>query len=222
MYREIEDHEPLFFMLPAVAVEKEKQEIIEKIIELLCSLDCYKYDFNRKDSNEIPFIDKVISSENPALIYFINHVPKENLTYHTGLYKIAESVQDPKFKAELQKLDFDCKEWKEAAEMCFCAAIRKLLPIIKSPLFNQDKMVLQAWEIAKKARNGVNSKTDFAQLLCNEFIDDISHTTMFKIMKEAQEIDNSSRNNNSPSRNSGYGNYPDDYTEWPEPLGLRF
>ena len=45
-------------------------------------------------------------------------------------------------------------------------------------------MILTLWNIAKKQSNGINSKQDFCQYLCETFINDISEETMFKLMDE--------------------------------------
>jgi len=199
LYRPIENHESLFFMLPFIAGIKEKEEIFDKITKLLASLNCYEYDFNKKDTDKIPFIEKAIYSENPAMIDFINSVRKKDLIYYPDLDIALNIIKDDSFKAKLKELKFNYGEigenWKTAAELRSTSALEKLLPQVQSLFFDKERLVLQAWNIAKNVQIGINSKQEFGKYLCDAFKNDISQKTMFKILEETIKDNDSSINN---------------------------
>jgi hypothetical protein len=184
MYKEIGDYGKLLFILPDIQRTEENKEFYDKIIKFLLSTNTYEYDFNQKDKNGISFMEKVINSENPELINFVNKMKKKDLIWYPELDWAVNGIQNNEFKGKLKELDFKFEALEKAAQLRSTLALRKLTPQFDSPLCDKEKMILHIWDIAKKQDSGMDSKKEFGRYLCTVFIDDISEDTMFKIMNE--------------------------------------
>ena len=182
--KEIGDYGKILFILPDIPRTEENKESYDKIIRFLSSIDKYEFDFNQKDKNGISFMEKVINSENPKLLDFVNKMNKKDLIYYPELDWAVNGAQNQEFKEKLKELDFKFEALEKAAQLRSTLALRKLTPQFDSPLCDKEKMILHIWDIAKKSESGMDSKKEFGRYLCNTFIDDISEDTMFKIMNE--------------------------------------
>ena len=182
--KEIGDYGKILFILPDIPRTEENKESYDKIIRFLSSIDKYEFDFNQKDKNGISFMEKVINSENPKLVDFVNKMNKKELIYYPELDWAVNGIQNQEFKEKLKELDFKFEALEKAAQLRSTLAIRKLTPQFDSPLCDKEKMILHIWDIAKKSDSGMDSKKEFGRFLCDTFIDDISEDTMFKIMNE--------------------------------------
>ena len=185
MYKEIGDYGKVLFILPDIPRTEENKEVYDKILRFLSANNTYEYDFNQKDKNGISFMEKVINSENPKLVDFVNKMNKKDLIYYPELDWAVNGIQNKEFKEKLKELDFNFDALEKAARLRSTLALRKLMPQLNSPLCDKEKMILHIWDIAKKSESGMDSKKEFGRYLCNTFIDDISEDTMFKIMNES-------------------------------------
>ncbi len=185
MNKEIGEYGKILFILPDIQRTEDNKEAYDKILRYLSSNNTYQYDFNQKDKNGISFMEKVINSENPKLVDFVNKMNKKDLIYYPELDWAVNGIQNKEFKEKLKELDFNFDALEKAARLRSTLALRKLMPQLNSPLCDKEKMILHLWDIAKKSESGMDSKKEFGRYLCNTFIDDISEDTMFKIMNES-------------------------------------
>ena len=185
MSKEIGEYGKILFILPDIQRTEDNKEAYDKILRYLSSNNTYQYDFNQKDKNGISFMEKVINSENPKLVDFVNKMNKKDLIYYPELDWAVNGIQNKEFKEKLKELDFNFDALEKAARLRSTLALRKLMPQLNSPLCDKEKMILHLWDIAKKSESGMDSKKEFGRYLCNTFIDDISEDTMFKIMNES-------------------------------------
>ena len=123
--------DPFICRLADIRVTEENKFIYSRIIAELRKSG--GIDFNKTDSLGIPFIEKVMHSENEQLLDLADMFTFE---YYPLLDKAYERISDPEFKKKLlDKVNVGFRDIKEACRLNSTNALEKLEFQFKSPFF---------------------------------------------------------------------------------------
>ena len=119
-----------------------------------------KIDYNRVDKNDISILEHIMNAEDFELLNLVN---KTQLNYYPPLDFTYERIENPKFKQEVDKLNLNFKNLKNAVKSEDLDKIESLMDDFVSPFYKQDVQGKELMEIALDAKS-VIFYDDFTQI----------------------------------------------------------
>lgn len=121
------------------ANQKEKSEIIDKMAELR------KINYNKFDENEISILEHILNAEDSDLLNLANNA-YARLDYYAPLDYAYKNIQNPEFKEEVNELNLNFKELKEAVKSENFDKVAVISDDFYSPFYKRE---VQGEEIGK-------------------------------------------------------------------------
>ena len=118
---------------------KEKSEIIDKMAELR------KINYNKFDENEISILEHILNAEDSDLLNLANNA-YARLDYYAPLDYAYKNIQNPEFKEEVNELNLNFKELKEAVKSENFDKVAVISDDFYSPFYKRE---VQGEEIGK-------------------------------------------------------------------------
>lgn len=143
------------------ANSKEKSEIIDKMAELR------KINYNKVDENEISILEHILNAEDSDLLNLANNA-YARLDYYAPLDYAYKNIQNPEFKEEVNELNLNFKELKEAVKSENFDKVAVISDDFHSPFYKRE---VQGEEIGKILSNSKNPEFyDNVMLVFDEFV----------------------------------------------------
>lgn len=140
---------------------KEKSEIIDKMAELR------KINYNKVDENEISILEHILNAEDSDLLNLANNA-YARLDYYAPLDYAYKNIQNPEFKEEVNELNLNFKELKEAVKSENFDKVAVISDDFHSPFYKRE---VQGEEIGKILSNSKNPEFyDNVMLVFDEFV----------------------------------------------------
>lgn len=136
------------------AKPEEKSTIIQKMLQLP------KIDYNRVDKNDISILEHILNAEDFELLNLVN---KTQLNYYPPLDYTYERIENDEFKQEVDKLNLNFKNLKDAVKSENLDKIKSLIDDFVSPFYKREVQGKELTEIALDSKS-VIFYDDFIQI----------------------------------------------------------
>ncbi len=140
---------------------KEKSTIINDMTKLR------KINYNKVDENEISILEHIINAEDIDLLNLANNA-YARLDYYAPLDYAYENIQNPEFKEEVDKLNLNFKEVKEAVKSENFDKVSVITDDFYSPFYKRKVQGAEIGKILIKSKNS-NFYGNF-MLMFDEFV----------------------------------------------------
>ena len=135
---------------------EENQKDYDKILNIMKKTK--NIDYNQVDSNGISVIEKIMNSENLAMLDLVKDF---DFNYSREMDYAYERIDNKEFKDKVKNLNINFPNVKEAIRLNSTEALQKLLPEFKSPFFNTKKLVSDL--SGKVSINNLNNAITFLE-----------------------------------------------------------
>lgn len=122
----------------------EKTVIVNKLAELP------KINYNQVDKNDISILEHILNAEDFQLL---NLVSKTQLDYYPALDYTYEQIDNPRFKQEVNKLNLNFKDLKDAVKRENLLDVEARLDDVNSPFYKPKVQGKELMELALKAKS---------------------------------------------------------------------
>ena len=135
---------------------EENQKDYDKILNIMKKTK--NIDYNQVDSNGISVIEKIMNSENLAMLDLVKDF---DFNYSREMDYAYERIDNKEFKDKVKNLNINFPNVKEAIRLNSTEALQELLPEFKSPFFNTKKLVSDL--SGKVSINNLNNAITFLE-----------------------------------------------------------
>ncbi len=122
----------------------EKTVIVNKLAKLP------KINYNQVDENDISILEHILNAEDFQLL---NLVSKTQLDYYPALDYTYEQIDNPRFKQEVNKLNLNFKDLKDAVKRENLLDVEARLDDVNSPFYKPKVQGKELMELALKAKS---------------------------------------------------------------------
>lgn len=122
----------------------EKTAIVNKMAELP------KINYNQVDKNDISILEHILNAEDFQLL---NLVSKTQLDYYPALDYTYEQIENPRFKQEVDKLNLNFKDLKDAVKRENLLDVEARLDDVNSPFYKPKVQGKELMDLALKAKS---------------------------------------------------------------------
>ena len=126
------------------AEPNEKTVIVNKLAKLP------KINYNQVDENDISILEHILNAEDFQLL---NLVSKTQLDYYPALDYTYEQIENPRFKQEVDKLNLNFKDLKDAVKRENLLDVEARLDDINSPFYKPKVQGKELMDLALKAKS---------------------------------------------------------------------
>lgn len=126
------------------AKPEEKSTIIQKMLQLP------KIDYNRVDKNDISILEHILNAEDFELLNLVN---KTQLNYYPPLDFTYERIENDEFKQEVDKLNLNFKDLKDAVKRENLLDVEARLDDVNSPFYKPKVQGKELMDLALKAKS---------------------------------------------------------------------
>ena len=122
----------------------EKTVIVNKLAKL------HKINYNQVDENDISILEHILNAEDFQLL---NLVSKTQLDYYPALDYTYEQIDNPRFKQEVNKLNLNFKDLKDAVKRENLLDVEARLDDVNSPFYKPEVQGKELMDLALKAKS---------------------------------------------------------------------
>lgn len=122
----------------------EKTVIVNKLAKLP------KINYNQVDENDISILEHILNAEDFQLL---NLVSKTQLDYYPALDYTYEQIENPRFKQEVDKLNLNFKDLKDAVKRENLLDVEARLDDVNSPFYKPKVQGKELMDLALKAKS---------------------------------------------------------------------
>lgn len=122
----------------------EKTVIVNKLAKLP------KINYNQVDKNDISILEHILNAEDFQLL---NLVSKTQLDYYPALDYTYEQIDNPRFKQEVDKLNLNFKDLKDAVKRENLLDVEARLDDVNSPFYKPKVQGKELMDLALKAKS---------------------------------------------------------------------
>lgn len=122
----------------------EKTVIVNKLAKLP------KINYNQVDENDISILEHILNAEDFQLL---NLVSKTQLDYYPALDYTYEQIDNPRFKQEVNKLNLNFKDLKDAVKRENLLDVEARLDDVNSPFYKPKVQGKELMDLALKAKS---------------------------------------------------------------------
>ncbi len=122
----------------------EKTVIVNKLAKLP------KINYNQVDENDISILEHILNAEDFQLL---NLVSKTQLDYYPALDYTYEQIDNPRFKQEVNKLNLNFKDLKDAVKKENLLDVEARLDDVNSPFYKPEVQGKELMDLALKAKS---------------------------------------------------------------------
>lgn len=126
------------------AEPNEKTVIVNKLAKLP------KINYNQVDENDISILEHILNAEDFQLL---NLVSKTQLDYYPALDYTYEQIDNPRFKQEVDKLNLNFKDLKDAVKRENLLDVEARLDDVNSPFYKPKVQGKELMDLALKAKS---------------------------------------------------------------------
>lgn len=126
------------------AEPNEKTVIVNKLAKLP------KINYNQVDENDISILEHILNAEDFQLL---NLVSKTQLDYYPALDYTYEQIENPRFKQEVDKLNLNFKDLKDAVKRENLLDVEARLDDVNSPFYKPKVQGKELMDLALKAKS---------------------------------------------------------------------
>ena len=126
------------------AEPNEKTVIVNKLAKLP------KINYNQVDENDISILEHILNAEDFQLL---NLVSKTQLDYYPALDYTYEQIENPRFKQEVNKLNLNFKDLKDAVKRENLLDVEARLDDVNSPFYKPKVQGKELMDLALKAKS---------------------------------------------------------------------
>lgn len=126
------------------AEPNEKTVIVNKLAKLP------KINYNQVDENDISILEHILNAEDFQLL---NLVSKTQLDYYPALDYTYEQIENPRFKQEVDKLNLNFKDLKDAIKRENLLDVEARLDDVNSPFYKPKVQGKELMDLALKAKS---------------------------------------------------------------------
>ena len=126
------------------AEPNEKTVIVNKLAKLP------KINYNQVDENDISILEHILNAEDFQLL---NLVSKTQLDYYPALDYTYEQIENPRFKQEVNKLNLNFKDLKDAVKREKLLDVEARLDDVNSPFYKPKVQGKELMDLALKAKS---------------------------------------------------------------------
>mgnify|MGYP007029254817 FL=1 len=126
------------------AEPNEKTVIVNKLAKLP------KINYNQVDKNDISILEHILNAEDFQLL---NLVSKTQLDYYPALDYTYEQIENPRFKQEVDKLNLNFKDLKDAVKRENLLDVEARLDDVNSPFYKPKVQGKELMDLALKAKS---------------------------------------------------------------------
>ena len=126
------------------AEPNEKTVIVNKLAKLP------KINYNQVDENDISILEHILNAEDFQLL---NLVSKTQLDYYPALDYTYEQIENPRFKQEVDKLNLNFKDLKDAVKRENLLDVEVRLDDVNSPFYKPKVQGKDLMDLALKAKS---------------------------------------------------------------------
>lgn len=126
------------------AEPNEKTVIVNKLAKLP------KINYNQVDENDISILEHILNAEDFQLL---NLVSRTQLDYYPALDYTYEQIENPRFKQEVDKLNLNFKDLKDAVKRENLLDVEARLDDVNSPFYKPKVQGKELMDLALKAKS---------------------------------------------------------------------